>query len=115
MCNTLDSNSLRGSASYSKQLAEDVIHDLREKNPDASLAARDVEQVSLPHIDDNFVAAASLEPKSSQQSTNDQSVHNHSLWRKFLDAVLEPRTITNKDEIFEYLHYRHDLPPAVLD
>jgi hypothetical protein len=71
---------------------------------------------SLPHIDDNFVAAGSLEPKSSQQSTNDQSVHDHSLWRKFLDAVLEPRTITNKDEIIEYLHrYRHDLPPAVPD
>jgi len=68
---------------------------------------------SLPHIDDDFVA---LEPKSSQQSTNDQSVHDHSLWRKFLDAVLEPRTIANKDEIIEYLHrHRHDLPPAVPD
>ena len=76
-----------------------------------------VDSSSLPHIDDNFVAAGSLEPKSSsQQSTNDQSVHDHSLWRKFLDAVLEPRTITNKDEIIEYLHrHRHDLPPAVPD
>jgi FMN-dependent NADH-azoreductase len=115
MCNTLDSNNLRGSACYSKQVAEEAICDLREKNPDANLTARDLGQVSLPHIDDNFVAAASLKSRPSQQSTKDQSVHNHSLWRNFLDAVLEPRTITNKDDIFEYLHYRHDLPPAVLD
>ena len=107
MCNTPDTSSLRGSASYSKQVAEGVIGHLREKNPDA--------KEPLSHIDDDFVAATSLGPGSYQQSTNDQSAHTHSVWRKFLDAVLEPRTVTDKNEIFEYLHcYRHDLPPAVM-
>ena len=41
-------------------------------------------------------------------------VHNHSVWRKFLDAVLEPRTLADENGIIEYLRcYRHDLPPAV--
>ena len=115
MCNTPDSSSLGGSVRYSKQVAEDLICDLREKNPDGSLRVRDLEKVPLSRMDVDVVATNSLEPNFYQQSTNDQSVHNHSLWRNFLDAVLEPRTITNKDDIFEYLHYRHDLPPAVLD
>jgi hypothetical protein len=41
-------------------------------------------------------------------------VHNHSVWRKFLDSVLEPRTLADENGIIEYLRcYRHDLPPAV--
>ena len=114
MCNTPDSSSLGGSVRYSKQVAEDLICDLREKNPDASLTVRDLEKVPLSRIDVDVVATTSLEPKSYQQSTNDQSVHNHSLWRNFLDAVA-PRTVTDRNGVFEYLHcYRHDLPPAVL-
>jgi hypothetical protein len=114
MCNTLDSSSLRGSACYSKQVAEDVTCDLREKNPDASLTVHDLEKVPLSRIDVDVVATTSLEPKPYQQSTNDQSVHNHSLWRNFLDKVA-PRTVTDRNGVFEYLHwYRHDLPPAVL-
>jgi len=115
MCNTPDSSSLGGSVRYSKQVAEDLICDLREKNPDASLTVRDLEKVPLSRIDVDVVATTSLEPKSYQQSTNDQSVHNHSLWRNFLDAVVLPRTATDRNGVFEYLHcYRHDLPPAVL-
>ena len=110
MCNTPDSSSLGGSVRYSKQVAEDLICDLREKNPDASLTVRDLEKVPLSRIDVDVVATTS----SYQQSTNDQSVHNHSLWRNFLDAVA-PRTVTDRNGVFEYLHcYRHDLPPAVL-
>ena len=111
MCNTPDSSSLGGSVRYSKQVAEDLICDLREKNPDASLTVRDLEKVPLSRIDVDVVATTS----SYQQSTNDQSVHNHSLWRNFLDAVVLPRTATDRNGVFEYLHcYRHDLPPAVL-
>jgi hypothetical protein len=113
MCNTVDSRSLRGSVRYSKQVAEDLICDLREKNPDASLTVRDLKKVPLSRIDVD-VATDSLEPKSYRQSTNDQSVHNHSLWRNFLDSLV-PRIITDRNGVFEYLHcYRHDLPPAVL-
>jgi hypothetical protein len=40
--------------------------------------------------------------------------HNQSLWRNFLDAVLEPRTFNVGQEVVEYLHHsRHDLPPEV--
>jgi len=39
---------------------------------------------------------------------------NHSVWRNFLGAVLEPRNWNVEDEVVEYLHhYRHDLPPEV--
>ena len=109
MCNiTHISSSPLSSASYSKQVAEDVIRDLGEKDTDARPTVRDL---SLPHIDDDFVAATSLEPRSYPQATNG---HSHSAWRKFLDAVLEPRTLTDENEIIEYLHrHRHDLPPVV--
>jgi len=40
--------------------------------------------------------------------------HRHPAWRKFLDAVLEPRTVNVEHDIIEYLHnHRHDLPPEV--
>jgi hypothetical protein len=117
----ISSNPL-GSASYSEQVAEHVIRD-REKDSDAS--STDQAKVPLSHIDDDFVAATSLESKSYPQSMNGQpqkdawdgmrmGVHNHSVWRKFLDAVLEPRTLADENGIIEYLRcYRHDLPPAV--
>jgi FMN-dependent NADH-azoreductase len=58
MCNILYiSSSPRGSASYSKQIAESVIRDLREKDPNAKLLVRDLAQVPLPHIDHDFVTA----------------------------------------------------------
>jgi hypothetical protein len=42
------------------------------------------------------------------------SGHNQSAWRKFLDAVLEPRTFNVEHDVIEYLHYhRHDLPTQV--
>jgi hypothetical protein len=116
------SSSPLGSASYSKQIAEHVIRDLGK---DTNLTVRDLEQVSLSHVDDDFVAASSLEPKSYPQSTNAQpqkhvwdrirmGVHNHSVWSKFLGAVLEPQTLADENGIIEYLRcYRHDLPPAV--
>jgi FMN-dependent NADH-azoreductase len=51
------SSSPRGNASYSKQIAESVIADLRNKDPNAKLIVRDLAQAPLPHIDDDFVAA----------------------------------------------------------
>jgi hypothetical protein len=40
--------------------------------------------------------------------------HNQSAWRKFLDAVLEPRSFTVEHDVIDYLHHhRHDLPPEV--
>lgn len=53
----LITSSPRGKASYSKQIAESVIADLRKKDPDAKLIVRDLAQAPLPHIDDDFVAA----------------------------------------------------------
>jgi FMN-dependent NADH-azoreductase len=49
------SSSPRGSASYSNQIAESVIRDLRSNDPDATLTVRDLAQGPLPHIDDDFV------------------------------------------------------------
>jgi FMN-dependent NADH-azoreductase len=58
MCNILYiSSSPRGSASYSNQIAESVIRDLRNNDPNAKLMVRDLAQVPLPHIDDDFVTA----------------------------------------------------------
>jgi FMN-dependent NADH-azoreductase len=116
MCDIIHiSSSQLGSASYSRQIAEHVIRDLGK---DASFTVRDLERVPLPHVDDDFVTATSLGLKSSPQSTDGgrMEVHNHSVWRKVLGAVLEPRTLTNENGMIEYLNcHRHDLPPAVLD
>jgi FMN-dependent NADH-azoreductase len=58
MCSILYiSSSPRGSASYSNQIAERVIRDLRDNDPNAKLMVRDLAQVPLPHIDDDFVTA----------------------------------------------------------
>jgi FMN-dependent NADH-azoreductase len=51
------SSSPRGSASYSNQIAESVIRDLRNNDPSATLIVRDLAQEPLPHIDDDFVTA----------------------------------------------------------
>jgi FMN-dependent NADH-azoreductase len=58
MCNILDiSSSPRGAASYSKQVAENVISDLRGHDSNATLTVRDLAQLPLPHIDEDFVIA----------------------------------------------------------
>src|SRR5713101_7150251 len=58
MSNILYINSSpRGSASYSNQIAESVIRDLRDNDPNATLTVRDLAQGPLPHIDDDFVTA----------------------------------------------------------
>jgi hypothetical protein len=39
---------------------------------------------------------------------------NRSLWRQFLDAVIEPRARDAEHDIAHYLaRHRHDLPPQV--
>jgi hypothetical protein len=39
---------------------------------------------------------------------------NRSVWRQFLDAVIEPRTRDAEQEIAHYLaRHRHDLPPQL--
>jgi FMN-dependent NADH-azoreductase len=58
MCNILYVNSSpRGSASYSNQVAQSVIRDLRGRHPGTVLTQRHLAQHPLPHIDDDFVAA----------------------------------------------------------
>jgi FMN-dependent NADH-azoreductase len=58
MCTILlVTSSPRGNASYSKQIAQSVVADLRKKDPNAKLIVRDLAQAPLPHIDDDFVAA----------------------------------------------------------
>lgn len=53
----LVTSSPRGDASYSNQIAHEVIDELRETEPGAKLVVRDLTQNSLPHIDNDFVAA----------------------------------------------------------
>jgi len=55
-------SSPRGSASYSNQVAERVVSDLRKNSADAKLIVRDLAQAPLPHIDDDFVAATRSQP-----------------------------------------------------
>ena len=58
-------SSPRGSQSYSNQVADSVISDLRKNNPNARLIVRDLAQAPPPHIDDDFVAAT-RSPDGSQ-------------------------------------------------
>ena len=109
MCDiTHISSSQLGSASYPNQIAEHVISDLGR---DTSFTVRDLEQAPLPHVDDN---STPVKLKSTNGHGIRMGVHNHSIWREFLGAVLEPRTLTDENGIIEYLNcHRHDLPPAV--
>ncbi len=51
-----------------------------------------------------FLSLDGIEPKEP----------SHSVWRQFLDAVIEPRTRDAEHEIAHYLaRHRHDLPPQV--
>jgi len=51
------SSSSRGSASYSNRVAQNVLDELRARNPDATVTVRDLAHYPLPHIGDEFVAA----------------------------------------------------------
>ena len=53
----LITSSPRGSESYSNRIADTVIRDLRNNDPDALLMVRDLAQHPLPHVDDDFVTA----------------------------------------------------------
>ena len=53
----LITSSPRGSESYSNRIADTVIRDLRNNDPDALLMVRDLAQDPLPHVDDDFVTA----------------------------------------------------------
>lgn len=58
MSNILFVNSSpRGNASYSNQIANRVIEELRHNDPSAHLIVRDLAQNPLPHIDEDFVIA----------------------------------------------------------
>jgi hypothetical protein len=109
MCDiTHISSSQLGSAPYPNQIAEHVIRDLGR---DTGFTVRDLGHVPLPHVDDN---STSLELKSINGDGIRVGVHNHSVWREVLGAVLEPRTLTDEHGMIEYLNcHRHDLPPVV--
>ena len=51
------SSSSRGSASYSNRVAQNVLDELRAREPDATVTVRDLARDPLPHIGDEFVAA----------------------------------------------------------
>jgi FMN-dependent NADH-azoreductase len=53
----LVTSSPRGGASYSSRIAEKVVTELREHDPDALVMVRDLAQAPLPHIDEDFVTA----------------------------------------------------------
>ncbi len=58
MSNILFVNSSpRGNASYSAQIANRVIEELRQAEPGARVVVRDLTQNPLPHIDDDFITA----------------------------------------------------------
>jgi len=58
MSNILFVNSSpRGNASYSAQIANRVIDELRQAEPGANVVVRDLTQNPLAHIDDDFVTA----------------------------------------------------------
>ena len=50
-------SSSRGNASYSNQIANRVIEEIRQSDPAARLVVRDLAQNPLPHIDSDFISA----------------------------------------------------------
>ena len=50
-------SSSRGAASYSNRVAADVLAELRERNPGATVTERNLGTDPLPHIDEDFIAA----------------------------------------------------------
>jgi FMN-dependent NADH-azoreductase len=50
-------SSSRGAASYSNRVAAEVLDELQDRNPGATVTVRDLARDPLPHIDDDFVAA----------------------------------------------------------
>jgi hypothetical protein len=53
-----------------------------------------------------MVTASDAEPRAGGRTL--------SVWRKFLDAVVEPQPRNAEHEIIEYLQrHRYDLPPGV--
>ncbi|HEY4861608.1 MAG TPA: NAD(P)H-dependent oxidoreductase, partial [Xanthobacteraceae bacterium] len=68
----LITSSPRGSESYSNRIADTVIRDLRNNDPDALLMVRDLAQDPLPHVDDDFVAAT--RGREGPQTTRQQAI-----------------------------------------
>src|ERR1700720_2406654 len=68
----LITSSPRGSESYSNRIADTVIRDLRNNDPDALLMARDLAQDPLPHVDDDFVTAT--RGRAGPQTTRQQAI-----------------------------------------
>jgi FMN-dependent NADH-azoreductase len=62
-------SSPRGSASYSNRVAQNVLDELRARNPGATVTTRDLAREPLPHIGDDFVAAVRSPdgPQTEQQ------------------------------------------------
>src|SRR2546421_4726172 len=62
-------SSSRGSESYSNRVAQNVLDELRARNPDATVTTRDLAREPLPHIGDDFVAAtrSPAGPQSDEQ------------------------------------------------
>jgi FMN-dependent NADH-azoreductase len=51
------SSSARGSESYSNRVAASVVDELRARNPQAAVVARDLVREPLPHLTEDFVVA----------------------------------------------------------
>jgi FMN-dependent NADH-azoreductase len=64
----LITSSPRGSESYSNRIADTVIRDLRNNDPDALLMVRDLAQDPLPHVDDDFVDGRDRKPRDNRRS-----------------------------------------------
>jgi hypothetical protein len=55
------------------------------------------------------IVTASVESREARAGGRQQS-----LWRKFVDAVVEPQPRNTEQEIIQYLErHRYDLPPEV--
>jgi FMN-dependent NADH-azoreductase len=61
------SSSSRGDASYSNRVAAQVLDELRNRNPGATVTVRNLASEPLPHIDDDFVAAIRTGAETERQ------------------------------------------------
>lgn len=72
-------SSPRGNASYSTQVAAEVVGDLQQAIPDTIITRRDLAHSPLPHIDENFVAALSLAPEARSAGQSAQIARSDAL------------------------------------
>jgi FMN-dependent NADH-azoreductase len=56
-------SSPRGPESYSQQVAQSLVNELKQRDPDVHIVVRDLARYPLPHVGEAFVSGLSIKPE----------------------------------------------------